>query len=160
MAKIYYVGDWAVMLGPCFAETPFNYSMKGTDIFNYGTWLKAALESTGEHQCDSVPTWEFYRNPPGRWEEILREYDVVIFSDVESKNFQLDPSFFDRGKFGKEPLTFPDRVRLTVASGRVGCWPTPPIPRRIGGATWSIGMATSGSGPGRCTGCSAANSIR
>lgn len=43
MARIYYVGDWAVMLGPCFAETPFNYAMKGTEIFNYGTWLKAAL---------------------------------------------------------------------------------------------------------------------
>ena len=114
MAKIYYVGDWAVMLGPVFAETPFNYAAKGTEIFNYGTWLKAALESTGEHQCDSVPAWDFYRNPPGRWEEILEEYDVVIFSDVESKNFQLDPAFFDRSKFGKEPLTFPDRVRLTV----------------------------------------------
>ena len=64
MAKIYYVGDWAIMLGPCFAETPFNYAMKGTEIFNYGTWLKEALESSGEHQCDSVPTWDFYRNPP------------------------------------------------------------------------------------------------
>ena len=30
------------------------------------------------------------------FEEILEEYDVVVFSDVESKNFQLDPSFFDR----------------------------------------------------------------
>ena len=29
MAKVYYVGDWAVMLGPCFAETPFNYAKKG-----------------------------------------------------------------------------------------------------------------------------------
>ena len=107
MAKIYYVGDWAVMTGPVFAETPFNYAHKGLDIFNYGHWLKKALESTGEHQCDSVPTWDFYRNPPGRWEEILEEYDVVIFSDVESKNFQLEPSFFDRSKFGKVPLTFP-----------------------------------------------------
>ena len=43
MAKIYYVGDWAVMLGPIFAETPFNYAFKGTDIFNYGKWLKEAL---------------------------------------------------------------------------------------------------------------------
>lgn len=32
MAKIHHIGDWAVMLGPCFAETPFNYAMKGTDI--------------------------------------------------------------------------------------------------------------------------------
>ncbi|GHC62068.1 glutamine amidotransferase [Roseibacillus persicicus] len=120
MAKIYYVGDWAVMLGPVFAETPFNYAAKGTEIFNYGVWLKNALESTGEHQCDSIPTWDFYRNKPGAWEKILAEYDVIIFSDVEAKNFQLDPSFFDRSKFGQEPLTFPDRVRLTVEACHAG----------------------------------------
>ena len=54
MAKIYYVGDWAVMLGPVFAETPFNYAAKGTEIFNYGKWLKAALESlTVDHGFDA-----------------------------------------------------------------------------------------------------------
>ena len=47
MAKIYYIGDWAIMLGPVFAETPFNYAYKGTEIFNYGVWLKNALESSG-----------------------------------------------------------------------------------------------------------------
>lgn len=120
MAKVYYVGDWAVMLGPCFAETPFNYAMKGTEIFNYGKWLKIALEATGEHQVESVATWDFYRHAPGQWEKILSEYDVVIFSDVELKNFQLAPSFFDRSKFGNEPLTFPDRVRLTVEALRDG----------------------------------------
>ena len=26
MAKVYYVGDWAAMLGPVFAEAPFNYA--------------------------------------------------------------------------------------------------------------------------------------
>jgi len=46
MAKVYYVGDWAVMTGPVFAETPFFHSPKALDIFNYGTWLKEALEST------------------------------------------------------------------------------------------------------------------
>ena len=114
MAKIYYVGDWAVMIGPIFAETPFNYAVKGTDLVNYGHWLKEALESDGRHEVRSVPTWEFYGLRPGQYEQILNEYDVIIFSDVEAKNFQLDPSFFDRSKFGKEPLTFPDRVRLTV----------------------------------------------
>lgn len=120
MAKIYYIGDWAVMLGPLFAETPFNYAWKGTDIFNYGHWLKDAIESSGEHGVTSVPTWEFYRLPPGRYEEILAEYDAIVFSDVEAKNFQLDPHFFDRSKFGKQPLTFPDRVRLTVEALRSG----------------------------------------
>lgn len=120
MAKVYYIGDWAVMLGPCFAETPFNYAWKGTDIFNYGHWLKSAIESTGKHEVTSVPTWEFYRLPPGQWEQILETYDVIVFSDVELKNFQLDPSFFDRSKFGKKPLTFPDRVRLTVEALEAG----------------------------------------
>lgn len=114
MAKVYYVGDWAVMLGPVFAETPFNYAWKGTNVVNYGHWLKSALESDGYHEVESVPTWEFYELPPGRWEEILQEQDVIVFSDVEAKNFQLAPAFFDRSRFGKEPLTFPDRVRLTV----------------------------------------------
>lgn len=91
----------------------WDYAFKGTEIFNYGKWLKAALESTGEHHVESVPTWDFYRLAPGRWEQILAEYDVIIFSDVEAKNFQLEPSFFDRSKFGKAVLTFPDRVRLT-----------------------------------------------
>ncbi len=120
MARIYYVGDWAVMLGPVFAETPFNYAWKGTDIFNYGHWLKDAIESGGEHQVESVPAWEFYHLPPGRYEEVLAAYDVFVFSDVEAKNFQLAPQFFDRSKFGKKPLTFPDRVRLTVEALRSG----------------------------------------
>ena len=122
MAKIYYVGDWAVLTGPTFMETPFHFSPKGLDIFNYGKWLKQALEYGGEHQVESVPSWDFYKLGPGEWEKILDEYDIIIFSDVEGKLFQLAPQFFDREKFGGEILTFPDRVRLTneaVLSGSV-----------------------------------------
>jgi uncharacterized membrane protein len=120
MAKVYYVGDWAVMLGPVFAETPFNYAVKGTEIFNYGKWLKEAIESSGEHEVLSVPTWEFYKLGPGEYEKIIDAHDVIIFSDTEAKNFQLAPSFFDRSQFGKKPLTFPDRVRLTVEALKSG----------------------------------------
>ncbi len=114
MAKIYYVGDWAVLLGPVYSESPFSHEVKGTEVFNYGRWLKQALESTGEHEVESVPAWDFYRLAPGQYERVLEEFDIVIFSDVEAKNFQLAPDFFDRSRLGKEPLTFPDRVRLTV----------------------------------------------
>jgi uncharacterized membrane protein len=120
MAKVYYIGDWAIMCGPVFAETPFNYAHKGLEMYNYGLWLKEALESSGKHQVKSVPTWEFYGLAPGMWENVLDEYDIIIFSDVEAKNFQLAPSFFDRKKFGKEVLTFPDRVRLTVEAIKAG----------------------------------------
>ena len=120
MTKIYYIGDWAVMCGPVFAETPFNYTYKGLELYNYGHWLKNALESSGEHQVTSAPTWEFYKLGPGEYEKILTEYDVIIFSDVEAKNFQLAPSFFDRQKFGTAVLTFPDRIRLTVEAVHAG----------------------------------------
>jgi len=114
MASIYYVGDWAVLTGPNFAESPFQNSMKGLEIFNYGIWLKNALEEGGKHTVDSIPSWDFYKLGPGEYEKVLADYDVIIFSDVESKLFQLAPSFFDRSKFGHEVLTFPDRIRLTV----------------------------------------------
>jgi uncharacterized membrane protein len=120
MARIYYVGDWAVLLGPSFAETPFYHSPKGLEIFNYGTWLTDALQSRGEHQVTSVSAWDFYKLPPGGYERILEEYDVVVFSDVDAKLFQLAPSFFDREKFGTRVLTFPDRIRLTVDAVRAG----------------------------------------
>ncbi len=114
MANIYYVGDWALLLGPSFVESPFCIQQKGAEIFNYGRWLKDALESSGQHQVRSVPSWEFYKLAPGEYERILDEHDLIIFSDVEAKLFQLDPAFFDRSKFGREPLTFPDRIRLTI----------------------------------------------
>ena len=119
MSKIYYIGDWAVQMGPIYAETPFNYAYKGLDFINYGHWLQEAFEAGG-HECKSVPTWDFYMLPPGEFEKVLSDYDVIIFSDVEAKNFQLAPSFFDRRKFGTQVLTFPDRVRLTVEAVKDG----------------------------------------
>ncbi len=120
MAKIYYVGDWAVLTGPVFAESPFQYAHKGLEIFNYGVWLKDALESDGKHEVKSVASWDFYNLGPGEYEAILNDYDVLIFSDFESKLFQLSPEFFDRKKFGQGILTFPDRIRLTTEAVQNG----------------------------------------
>jgi len=120
MAKVYYIGDWAVQVGPVYAETPFNHSPKGLDFINYGKWLVAAVESSGRHSITSVPTWEFYNLPPGEYEKILEDYDIIVFSDVEAKNFQLHPQFFNRHLFGTKVMTFPDRVRLTVEAVQNG----------------------------------------
>jgi len=120
MSRIYYVGDWAVLIGPSFAETPFYHAPKGLEIFNYGVWLTKALQSTGAHEVTSLSAWDFYKLPPGGYEKVLAEYDVLVFSDVDAKLFQLDPSFFDREKFGRRVLTFPDRIRLTIEAVREG----------------------------------------
>jgi hypothetical protein len=90
------------------------------DFSNYGKWLLAALESSGEFEVASVPTWDFYNMEPGGDEKVLAEYDILIFSDVEAKNFQLHPQFFNRHLFGTKALTFPDRVRLTVEAVKAG----------------------------------------
>jgi uncharacterized membrane protein len=113
MARIYYVGDWAIQYGPFYAESPFHHAVKGTEIVNYGKWLKEAIESSGEHSVTSVPSWDFYMLGPGEYESILDQYDALIFSDVEAQNFQLAPSFFKREEFGQRVITFPDRIRLT-----------------------------------------------
>jgi len=70
MAKIYYVGDWAVLLGPSFAETPFQHAPKGLEIFNYGKWLKDALESDfngmtpilGYNETKTIPDYQSQKN--------------------------------------------------------------------------------------------------
>ncbi|MEO6876449.1 MAG: glutamine amidotransferase [Opitutaceae bacterium] len=92
--------------------------MKGLETFNYGIWLKNALEQGGGNTVQSVPSWDFYKLPPGEYERIIAENDVLIFSDVEAKIFQLAPAFFDSLQFGQKPLTFPDRVRLTADAAR------------------------------------------
>ena len=128
--KVYYVGDWAILTGPVFAETPFHHSPKGLEVFNYGLWLKDALEKDPLYLVNSVSAWDYYNHiGPGDYEKILEDYQLIIYSDVDAKLFQLSPKFFDRSKFGKEVLTFPDRIRLTVehvhAGGRymfVGGW--------------------------------------
>ena len=71
MARIYYVGDWAIAAGPVFAETPFNYAYKGLELYHYGRYLKEALESSGKHHVEDVAAWDFYRLGPGEYEKIL-----------------------------------------------------------------------------------------
>lgn len=120
MAKVLYIGDWAVALGPVFAETPFNYAFKGLETYRYDHYLRDAIESSGDHSCDTMPTWDFYAMEPGQYEQALLDYDVIVFSDVELKNFQLAPQFFDRKVFGEGIITYPDRVRLTVEAVEAG----------------------------------------
>ena len=120
MKKVFYIGDWAVQLGPVYAETSFNHAAKGLDFINYGHWLLEAIESSGEFQVKSVPTWDFYNMEPGAYEKVLSTFDIVIFSDVEAKNFQLNPAFFNRKLFGTRVLTFPDRTKLTVDAVKAG----------------------------------------
>lgn len=50
MAKVYYIGDWAVQLGPVYAETSFNHAPKGLDFINFVFWEQYAQLWT--NACD------------------------------------------------------------------------------------------------------------
>jgi hypothetical protein len=53
MARVYYVGDWAVLTGPVFAETPFHYSHKGLDIFNSSPRASSTARSSARSPSPS-----------------------------------------------------------------------------------------------------------
>ena len=65
------------------------------------------LESGGDHTVTSVPTWEFYGLGPGRYEQILSEYDVVVFSDVEAEELPARPEFLRPDEVRKAPSDLP-----------------------------------------------------
>ena len=73
MKKVYYVGDWAVLTGPVFAETPFHHSPKGLEIFNYGVWLKDALEKEAEARAP-----EDKKEGPGERQHECRAGDAQV----------------------------------------------------------------------------------
>jgi hypothetical protein len=85
MKKVYYVGDWAILTGPVFAETPFHHSPKGLEIFNYGIWLKEALEKDPSYQVNSVSAWDFYNN--------LLNFLIEVNLEKKFLHFQIESDF-------------------------------------------------------------------
>ena len=63
MAKVFYIGDWAVQIGPVYAETSFNHAAKGLDFINYGKWLVQAVESSGRHEIRHGPCARLHVRP-------------------------------------------------------------------------------------------------
>ena len=73
-------------------KTPFQHAPKGLEIFNYGKWLKDALESDGETSGEFRSIAGISINcPREHMKKILEEYDVIIFSDVEGQTFSTCP---------------------------------------------------------------------
>lgn len=50
-----------------------------------------------------------YHMSPEEFNERLSKSTTIIFGDVETKCLMLHPDFFNRGKWGDKPITFPDR---------------------------------------------------
>jgi uncharacterized membrane protein len=109
--RVTYIGDFVFYTGPTFIESPFEMMAKDCHLQFLGKPVTDALAVAGA-QVMAHSNWDLYHFSPGRWEEILATSDVLIISDVEARCFHLNPAFFDRSTYGRQVITFPDRMKL------------------------------------------------
>ena len=70
----------------------FNYAFKGLQTFRYDHYLKEAIESTGEHTCDTCPTWDFYGMPPGWPVPVIRSWRLATHGSGATLAYMSDPA--------------------------------------------------------------------
>jgi uncharacterized membrane protein len=110
--RIWHVGNWCIHIGQKYVESPFEAPSKDVEVLNYAQPLIDALRAIPEAEVISQPSWELYHMSPEAFDERLRWATTIIFADVETKCLMLHPDFFQRAKWGDEPLVFPDRFDL------------------------------------------------
>ena len=110
--RIWHVGNWCMHIGQKYVESPFEAPSKDVEVLNYAQPFIDALRSIAETEVVSQPSWELYHMSPEAFDEKLQWATTIIFADVETKCLMLHPDFFQRAKWGGEPITFPDRFDL------------------------------------------------
>lgn len=113
--KIWHVGNWCIHIGQTYVESPFEAPSKDVEVLNYAKPFIEALRRIPEANVITQPSWEMYRMSPEEFDERLQWADVIVFADVETKCLMLHPDFFNRAKWGEEPIIFPDRFDLLKA---------------------------------------------
>jgi len=117
--KAVYMGDWVFYTGPQFIESPFEMMAKDCHLTFLGKPVTEALEKAGA-TVRALSNWDLYHMSPDDYGKMIDEADVIIVSDVEARCFHLNPDFFDRTKYGKEIITFPDRSKALTAAVEAG----------------------------------------
>jgi len=117
---IWHVGNWCIQLGQTYVESPFKSEKKDVEMLNYARPFVEALRTIPGAEVISQPSWELYHMSPDEFTERLGWCTSIVFADVETKCLMLHPDFFQRGKWGDRPVTFPDRfdsLREWIARG-------------------------------------------
>jgi uncharacterized membrane protein len=110
--RIWHVGNWCIHIGQKYVESPFEAPSKDVEVLNYAQPFVDALRAVTDSDVISQPSWELYHMSPDAFDERLEWATVIVFADVETKCLMLHPDFFQRAKWGNEPLVFPDRFDL------------------------------------------------
>ena len=117
--KIVYIGDWVFYTGPTFIESPFETMSKDCQLKFLGKPVTDALEALGA-TTTAYSNWQLYHFTPDEYQKIIDENDLIIVSDVEARCFHLSPAFFDSNTYGKEIVTFPDKLKYLAKAVEKG----------------------------------------
>lgn len=110
MIKILYVGDAGVLAGPIFFASPFIMEIKGLSVNVFGEPLIKAFEKDNEIKVTHMSSWDAYANFPKTLEE-MKQYDIIILSDVEAETLFFYPEFYTPSEYGKKTITKPNRLK-------------------------------------------------
>jgi len=119
MIRVLYVGDAGLVVGPLIFESPFLIEIKDAYVREWGHYLIDAVRRVdGGITFTYIRTVDAYRRFPRTLDE-LRQYDVIVLSDVSSEVLLFYPEFFpieelreaealERGKY----VGMPNRLKL------------------------------------------------
>ncbi len=110
--RIWHVGNWCIHIGQKYVESPFEAPSKDVEVLNYAQPFVDALRTIPNAEVISQPSWELYHMLPEAFDERLAWATTIVFADVETKCLMLHPDFFQRAKWGDQPLVFTDRFDL------------------------------------------------
>ena len=109
--KVLYAGDSSGLI-TWYYESPFLIDFKEFKYYDVGKPLTKALEQAGDIKVVRMMNWDAYERFPSTIEE-LKEYDVVILSDIEAEILLLHPIFYHPEEW-KGIVKIPNRVKELV----------------------------------------------
>ncbi|OYT29506.1 MAG: hypothetical protein B6U94_07605 [Thermofilum sp. ex4484_79] len=109
MVKVLYVGDAGVLAGPIFFASPFMMKIKGLSMSIFNKSLIDALESDKDIKVVHMNLWDAFRLP--KTLEELKEYDVVILSDINAESIYFYPEFHASSEIWKKDNNETQKVK-------------------------------------------------
>lgn len=110
--RMWHVGNWCIHIGQKYVESPFEAPTKDVEVLNYAQPFVDALRGIPDAEVISQPSWELYHMSPRAFNDRLTWATTIVFADVETKCVMLHPDFFQRARWGDQPVVFPDRFDL------------------------------------------------
>jgi uncharacterized membrane protein len=107
--KVLYVGDSVTLIGPIFIASPFIMEIKEFNVSIVAKPLIDVFQKNPEINLRYMTSWDAYSQFPKTKEE-LKNYDVLILSDVDADTIYFYPEFYMPSEWGKT-IAMPNRLK-------------------------------------------------